>query len=1307
MPRSFAQIALFVSVGSLWAQSDRATIAGVVTDQSGAVMAGVGVTATNTATGNSNSAKTGASGTFTIPLLRIGPYQVVAEFRGFKKFVQSGIVLEVGQTVAMDIHMQVGAVTEVVQVTAQPLMDKDTSNRSTVVSARDVEELPIVAPNGEQRNPGFYMSLVPGVFSRGTSNQGPSGGGRQLDTVVNGSQSGSTEFQLEGVTIGEQGMMSGDFHPLVFPPEAVGEFQVMTLNVPAEYGASGNGITSFALKSGTNTLHGELFENLRNEDLDANYFFANAGAPGCTAHPEYTKACRTLNKQNEFGATAGGPVYIPHIYNGKDKTFFFGWYHGYRLSQQGGTNAKDTLPTEAMKGGDESNVLSGNVGTDALGRPVFGSEIYDPATQRSVPAGTVDPVTGLRNTTANSALIRDAFGATAGNGWRPSNIVPTGRQDPVAVKMFSYFANPPSCPSCVDGYVLNWLSAYPVRSTINDWGSKIDHNISSNNRIMGEFVWWHDYAPGGSKWPGAISEGGIAYTQDDIARFSDDYILSPNLVNHFSAGFNRSRSDNFPTAGVGWPAKLGYAGVPQTGADTTFPEMDIGGLGNTYARGSQSYSATNNWNIGDNITWVKNRHTVKVGFDWVRLGLNEFGANYQSSYNTYDAGTTSLAGPWFNNSGTINGTSPGFGAAGFLLGQVTSGEAGLSTATTGSRVGRYDGYVMDDIKWSPKLTLNLGLRYDLMLPIVDQHNFESWADPSVIDPVIGIPGSQVYATTARRSPAMADKHELGPRVGLAYAWNDKTVIRTSYGIMYAAGGAERIQGGTDQDYGWSVVNNVGADSSTGYQGLLPGVVAGVAGYHFILQNGFPSNLFTPPPFKTPNFTLGQGPPSVGSWPNDGHLPYMQNWTMDIQRQVRGGIILDVAYVGSKGTHLPSRLQNSNAMQTFYATSPTMQFPVEGAANGNYIMQPLADPTVQGLQIVQHMPVSLGVDVNGNPAAIHQPFAGFQNLWGGKTAQLGQALRPFPQWTVDTSEGLSQMKDLGETVGKSNYNSLQVQARKHFSQGLSFMAAYTYSKSLTDAGSATNEFGGFTQDFYNQKYERAVSINDYPNNFVISYEYQLPFGPGKKFANTHGPVGKIIGGWTISGVQTYVSGEPSLITDGGGAPGYPFVGDTSFSARPNTVPGVAKKSAAIMNHTFDPDAPAVRNDGVLCSVAGNCNYANSTDRGSIYNGAAWSTPAPWTFGDQPQYDSSARRFGYHNEDISIIKRTQITERVNIEFRGDFLNIFNRTLFGFDQGGDQYGSIIGGNNQSSGPGSFGHPSGQSNFPREIQFGLKINY
>lgn len=214
--------------------------------------------------------------------------------------------------------------------------------------------------------------------------------------------------------------------------------------------------------------------------------------------------------------------------------------------------------------------------------------------------------------------------------------------------------------------------------------------------------------------------------------------------------------------------------------------------------------------------------------------------------------------------------------------------------------------------------------------------------------------------------------------------------------------------------------------------------------------------------------------------------------------------------------------------------------------------------------------------------------------------------------------------------------------------------------------------------------------------MISYEYELPFGAGKKFLNsTHGPVNKVFGGWKIAGVQTYTSGPPSLITWGGGAPGFPYAGDTSFSARANVVPGVVKKSAAIRGGFFDPNAPSYRSsDHSLCSVVDKthpaCTFANAVDPGSIYNGAAWSTPAPWTFGGAPRNDGDARRFGYHNEDISLIKETKINERVGIEFRGDFLNIFNRTLFGFDQGGDQYGSIIGGNNIGAGVGGLAIPA-----------------
>jgi len=379
LKRLFTFVGLWLLVGSIspaWSQSDRGTITGTVTDTSGAVMAGVSVTATNTATSLSTRTVSGSGGNYTISLLRVGTYNVSAEQTGFKKYVHSGITLEVGQTLSLDIQLQVGARTETVQVTAQAeLLQRDTTVRGTVISSRDIEELPIVA-QAEQRNPGFYMTLAPGVTGKGTAAGTPSGSGRQLNTTVNGSQSGSTEFQLDGAVIGQGYALSGDFRQLNFPPDVVGEFDVMTLNPPAEYGQTGLGITSFALKSGTNQFHGTAYEYLRNEKLDARGFYA----------PK-----TPLNKQNEFGVTGGGPVVIPKLYNGKDKTFFYAWYSGFRLSQEAGANTLDTLPTPAMKGGDLSNLLGANIGTDALGRPVFSGAIYDPQCTRTVTAGAVDP----------------------------------------------------------------------------------------------------------------------------------------------------------------------------------------------------------------------------------------------------------------------------------------------------------------------------------------------------------------------------------------------------------------------------------------------------------------------------------------------------------------------------------------------------------------------------------------------------------------------------------------------------------------------------------------------------------------------------------------------------------------------------------------------------------------------------------------------------------------------------------------------------------------------------------------------------
>jgi hypothetical protein len=340
--------------------------------------------------------------------------------------------------------------------------------------------------------------------------------------------------------------------------------------------------------------------------------------------------------------------------------------------------------------------------------------------------------------------------------------------------------------------------------------------------------------------------------------------------------------------------------------------------------------------------------------------------------------------------------------------------------------------------------------------------------------------------------------------------------------------------------------------------------------------------------------------------------------------------------------------------------------------GSMLFDKISNPAVQALPVVQGMPI--------DPATgMHGPFPGFQALTGKIGADtLGQALRPFPQYQQEPN---SQLRRFYEGVGVSSYNSLQIKANKRFSNGLSFLVSYTWSKTLTDAEALFGEFSGFTQDAYNRKAEKGLSINDYPSNLVISYQYELPVGPGKKFANVGGSVGKVVGGWNIAAIQQYQSGPPQLLISGGNSM-WPYDGPNSFMIRPNVVPGVPKKSAAVLNGTYD------------------------ANRDSQFNIKAWSLPAAFTYGNAPRTDGAIRRFPYFNEDISLIKRTRINERVNVEFRADFLNIFNRTVLGFDQGGDQYGSVLQGGIVSD-PVGFGHVGSQGNYPREIQFGLKINY
>ncbi len=1024
----------------------------------------------------------------------------------------------------------------------------------------------------------------------------------------------------------------------------------MTLNPPAEYGRTGQGITTFTIRSGSNQFHGSAYEFVRNCSglgnfcLDARGFFA----------PD-----SPMNKQNEFGATLGGPIR-------RDKTFFFGWYGGFTQRVQT-SRGLTTVPTAAMRGGDLSNVLGPQISTcgangdqacfDALGRPVYAGEIYDPATQRTVAAGGADPVSGLTNTSGSGAIIRDGFGFDPATG-QPiagaANIISSNRISPVASKVFSYFPSP-TLSGQQFGYTLNWPAASKFQHDVNIWGSKIDHVISEPHRISGEFMWLRDNNPTGGGLPEPLGGGSLNLTQQDIARFSHDWFIRPNLVNHWVAGYNRWRSDAFPAAGTGWPAKIGWAGVVQTGPGSVFPGLSIGGLG-SYGNSAQGYDVGNTFTFDEGLTWTKSRHTIKAGFGYVKMQQNDQGFGSQSGNLVFNAGLTSLSGSWYADGCNPGGACPGLGMGSFLLGLGSSGEAMVYAASNADRMGQYAGYIQDDYKATSKLTLNFGLRYDLLLPTVTAHNQMSWMDPTEVNVDLGIRGAVVFASPSKRSPVPAWTKGFGPRAGLAYALNDKTVLRMGYGILYTLGGAQRSHRGLYLQ-GYNSDNLLGEDASAGYAGLQPS---------FTLDAGWPASNFPAPPFLSPSYGLGGAPHSV--FPGEGRPPMIRNWTLGIQRQIPGQILLDVAYVGTQGNHLPSRLMPGNVTPTKYLSDPT----IGGTSReSSLLFRNIAEPAVQGLSLVQALPVDAAT---GN----HSPFPGYEALYG-ENATLGQALRPFPQYTREVN---SQLRDFMEGVGVSNYHALQVHARKQFSQGLTFLISYTWSKTLTDAESIFNEFSGFTQDYYNRKAEKALSINDYPNNLILSYEYQLPFGPGRHFLKAGGSVGKVVGGWSIAGIQQYQSGRPQMIYTGSN-PYDPYFGPNSFVMRPNEVPRVPQKSQEILSGKFDPN------------------------RDSLLNINAWTDPKWGTFGNAPRSYGGIRMPAYLNEDITLLKRTPLTERVGIEFRADFLNIFNRTVLGPDQGGDQYDSILQGNALDWGAGSFGHVTSQGNYPREIQFGVKINY
>jgi Carboxypeptidase regulatory-like domain len=1172
--RLVCTFALFLVVSTVYvlAQTTNGKIQGTVTDPSGATVGGANVTGRNLDTGLTISTVTTDAGLYSLANLPPGRYSVTIEGPNLKKYTREGVTVQTDATVALDVQMQIGAVSDNVTVTADATqLETATSDIGVTLQTSLIQNLPLEVP-GTIRNPIEFIKLVPGF----TGSVGNDPGSNTNDNFkVNGGQTGATDVLVDGVSISlvspniqwNKGVSS----------EGVQEFKVLQSNFSAEYGESGDGIVSLTMRSGTNDWHGSLYEILRNRVLDANRWSSNAlGVP------------RVLDTYNDFGATAGGPVRIPHLYDGRNKTFFFFDYEGFRWAH--GSNNPISVPNEDYRSGNFSALCTAGFTGGVCNDPSL--QLYDPTTPHA-------PIPG-------NVLTNDP------------NFTPSA----VMTKVFALL------PPTNGGLTQNVIDNSTSLSTANVFDIKIDHNISEKQRISGGFD-YDNTRQGGTSKLGSFF-GSVTPQHTRYARISDNYIFTPTLVNQVLFGFSRRyRKEGSNSIGGGWPAKIGLTGVSQA----TFPCIKF--LGTSYEgllnNCGDSEFADNVYQLNDSVSWVKGRHNMKFGGEVRALQFNVRRLTQASGEFDFNALETSLNG--------IGGNA------------VASADFGLVNTSTlnygafsGVRYKDYSFFAQDTYKLNTRLTLNYGLRYDIDVPASEAFDRFSMVDPKLPNPgAAGILGAYTYFGSGtdrngRKRPQDIYKKAFGPRLGFAYSINDKTVLRGGYGIFY-----EPLREGSfaDQD-GLGFFNKQTINITNGGPIQIDNGVTRI----------FPdSGPFTPDAQNNQNGII-----TVPA--NTGRPADIQTWNLDVQRQITSNLFLSVAYVGSKGTHLPALNIIPNQVNPKYLSL--------------------------GSDLTMNVTcLTLGTCPNAIAAGVTVPYAGF-------TGNINQALRPFPQYGDFNQEDNSFSPD---RTGNSTYHAMQMQLDKRFASGLSFLVSYTVSKNLTDADSAgpgvqgfigTGEFVG--QNSYNRQAEKAVSELDIPQSLVASFFYELPFGHGKRYLSGNGAMDRVVGGWYVSSIVQYRSGTPTEVYGPcGGTAGDVLFGGCHFtgSARVNIVPGVKQTNKSNFNPLTTP----------------------------FWNAGAFSPADPLTFGTEARALASARGFTSKDEDLTLGKKTRLFgERATIDFRASFFNIFNRHVFGVGNGNLNSGPFIPAGTPGTCPGVFACGFGALNGtqdPRSIQVALKIQY
>ncbi len=1015
----FILFTLLLPCGPMVLLAQRAQITGRVTDSSGAVIVGTDVSARNADTGLRWEAVANEVGYYTIALLPPGRYEVLVRKEGFRTISRSGIKLETDQVLRLDFEMHPGQVSERIDVVGEvPQVQTQQSSLGAVVERRRIENLPL---NG--RHVFNLVKLVAGVQPRDRgadgfgeiSNQGFS------EIHFNGGPIAANQFFLDG------GSNTAPVHneiavvPMV---DAVEEFKVETNALKAEFGQTSGGIVNVVTKSGTNDPHGSLYEFIRNDAMDARNAFATQVSPS-------TGRIKAVLRYNQYGGTFGGPVYIPKVYNGKNRTFFFAGYEQWRY--RNAQIRRASVPSALQRAGDFSNTR----GSTGAVIPIF-----DPATTRAHPNG--------------NGFIRDPF---------PGNIVPGERIDPLSRKVLEYMPLPNATPASTYTNENNFYSQAIQPSNQGVTNIRVDHRFSDADSAFFRYSgtrntrWGTGYGLGPAD-PDIFSR----HDQRDNHNWTltETHVFSPNLINEFKGNVARQYLPAVhPSYGGSWPQKLGYPSIiPQD----VFPTVAIEGMLTLGASGFGVASRMqHSVQVADSVTWIKGKHALKVGIDqrWVRLNFEL--KTYPSGNYTFGAGLT-------GNPQARAGS--GYGLATYLLGQVSGGVLNISSPMA-FHDWSHASYVQDDYKITRRLTLNVGLRYDLRSSPVERWNRHSNFDPYAINSETNMPGVLTYAgVTAPRGFVDRNYGDFGPRVGFAYALtgDGKTAIRGGYGLIYLLSESYDTQGDASNSLGWAASTSF-TPSSSNYA-------------TFRFSEG-PATLVLP--------MMASGGPSAyrgqAVRAQNRHAPsmYLQQFNLTLQREIPGQWVLTASYAGNHGVHLPGSNYDLNQLDPKYY----LQY---GLSLQNLAANPYYGQIKSG---------SLS----------------------GATVARSQLLLPYPDYTT--------VYTMANHGNNSIYHSLQLTAEKRYAKGLSMLASYTNGKVIDESWSCAGGSCGATGDFrvgrLNRRQDRSIDADDISQRLVVSGVYELPIGRGKAlFGNARGITDYVVGGWQIDSIVTTQTGTPLTV-----------------------------------------------------------------------------------------------------------------------------------------------------------------------------------